>query len=254
MTRDTGSEAMGAEWAPRATPPPLGPGTVHVWCAAIDVVPEALDGLERVLPPDEAARADRFATPALRGCWVASQATLRRILAAYTGAPPERLRFGRGERGKPYLLDPSGTGLRFNHSHSGALALYAVALGTEVGVDVEADRAVSDMDALARRFFSPLEAGTLRSLPAAERPKAFLRAWTRKEAFVKATGRGIAQPLSSFAVAFAPGETPRLLWQHGEPDAPARWTIHDLAPAPGYTAALAVAGTGCGVRTFRWAG
>lgn len=250
--RTRGPREEGRGWSPRVEPPPLPPGEVHVWRAPLDVSAGISGALEHALSPDELERARRFATPALRAGFVASQGTLRRVLAGYLGVPSAVLRFGRGDHGKPFLLEPAGTGLCFNHSHSGALVLVAVVRGVEVGVDVEAPRDLGDMLALARRFFSPAEAATLAALAPGDRPAAFLTAWTRKEAFVKATGRGITQPLSSFSVAFAPGEPARLVAQDGEPEAPRRWVIHDLDPAPGYAAALALQCAGCTVRTFTW--
>src|SRR5436309_2618986 len=74
-----------------------------------------------------------------------------------------------------------------------------------------------------------IEVATLRSQPAAERPRAFLRCWTRKEAFIKARGDGLSLPLHDFDVEFAPGRVPALLRTAWSTDEPSEWTIHDLS-------------------------
>ena len=99
---------------------------------------------------------------------------------------------------------------------------------------------VADDLAIAERYFAPAESAALRQLPAEERQQAFLRCWTRKEAYLKARGDGIPGGLSGFDVSFAPGEPPALLRTLDDPDEARHWTLFDVAPAPGYTAAIAI--------------
>ena len=101
--------------------------------------------------------------------------------------------------------------LRFNLAHSHELALYAFTRGREIGVDIEYLRALPDADQIADRFFSARENATLQALPASQRRQAFFNCWTRKEAYIKAIGKGLSQPLDQFEVSLAPGDPARLL-------------------------------------------
>jgi 4'-phosphopantetheinyl transferase len=142
--------------------------------------------------------------------------------------------------------------LHFNLSHSHELGLLGVTRAREVGVDVEHLKPMDDLRAIAARFFAAAENASLLALPAAEHQGAFFRCWTRKEAFIKATGRGLAQPLDGFAVSLAADEPARFLDIAGDPDALARWTLYDLRPPAGYAGALVVEGAAGAVRVRAW--
>ncbi len=216
----------------------MAPGEVHLWRIALDAAPGgAADEGERLLGPDERARAARFRRPEDRRRFVAAHVALREILGGCLGLAPGRVRLVAGPGGKPRL--PAGP-LRFSLAHSGALALCAVARGREVGVDVERVRGDIDVAALARRFFSPPEVAELEALPAAERTGGFYRLWTLKEAYLKARGDGLALPLDTFSISLA-GPRPVLL-DAGRPAG--SWSLATLEAGPGYAAALAVEGTG----------
>jgi len=124
-------------------------------------------------------------------------------------------------------------------THSGDVAMIALTLGREIGVDVEQIRPLSDMERIADRFFCPEEASEVMAVPHVERARAFFRCWTRKEAYIKATGDGLSAPLSSFRVTVRPELPARFVSvQHSAAEAEA-WTLHDLQVAVGYAAALA---------------
>jgi 4'-phosphopantetheinyl transferase len=207
--------------------------------------------LARLLGAEERARAERFHFARDRDRYVASHGMLRSVLGRYAGQPGPALRFAAGPHGKPALALPAGSDLRFNLSHSGDLALLAVARGREVGVDVEqvAERAWMEV---ARRFFSSREQSLLAELPDGARPEAFFRCWTRKEAYIKARGLGLHANLTAFDVSLAPGEPAALLRAADDPVGPEGWQLVDLAPAPGYAGALAVEGDGWGVACWDW--
>lgn len=237
-------------WGPRpAAPGPPPPGEVHVWRARVEADDGVLGRLERTLSPQERERAERFRFDTHRRAYVVGRGTLRAILARYLGEEPARLRLATGAHGKPFLADGS---LRFNLSHSGDLALYAVATGVEVGVDIERITAGVNHEALAARFFSPRERDELLALPAATRRDAFFACWARKEAVVKAVGDGLSMGLSDFDVTVAPGEPPRLVEVRGRPDETRRWALRALDVGPGYAAALAVEGAVSTVRCWEW--
>jgi 4'-phosphopantetheinyl transferase len=129
--------------------------------------------------------------------------------------------------------------VRFNASHSGGLALFAITLDREIGVDIEHVRPMRDLEGIAARFFSTRETADLMSLPEDQREEGFFRCWTRKEAYIKAIGDGLSVPLDSFAVSLEPGEAARMIQLGGSAGRAAAWSMHDLVIAPGYAAALA---------------
>jgi 4'-phosphopantetheinyl transferase len=223
---------------------------VEVWAVALDGSASTED-LRPSLSPDEHERADRFHFERDRRRFIRARGVLRRLLAGYLDAEARDLTFSYGSHGKPALSGRFAGALTFNVSHSHELALIAVGGGVEMGVDVEAVRAMDDAEHIASRFFSPREAAQLCALPAAVRNEAFFACWTRKEAYLKALGSGLAKPLDEFDVAFAPGEIPALM-VHGDARETARWSIRELAPEPGYAGALVTEGRAAAVRCRRW--
>jgi 4'-phosphopantetheinyl transferase len=193
------------------------------------------------LSPDERARAERFHFARDRDHFIAGRGLLRVILARYLETEPGTLRFEYGRHGKPRLASTAGDGIRFNVAHSRGLALYAVAVGRELGVDIERIEPRLEQG-IAERFFSPGEIATLRSLPPPVQREAFFACWTRKEAYVKARGEGLTLGLDQFEVSMCPGEPAALLHTASDPDEARRWSLQELAPGPGYAAALAVEG------------
>lgn len=232
-------DAPRAEWM-RAPAPVLLEGIAHVWRIDLGRHPDESDWA--LLSPEEERRAHRFFADRHRMPFVVAHSALRRILARYTSTPAHALTFLTAENGKPWV-DTSETRARrleFNLSHSGAVGLVAVARGHRLGVDVERwDTDVEHLE-LAERFFSPSERHALRSL--AHSPPAliagFFAAWSRKEAYLKATGHGISRGLHHFDVSVEPGEPARLLADRLEPHAVSRWAMTELLPADGYSAAL----------------
>jgi 4'-phosphopantetheinyl transferase len=210
------------------------PGEVHVYIADLDGDPADAS----VLSEDECARAARFHFDRDRRRFVAGRSALRSLIASYLDVPAADIAFSYGPQGKPFV---SGSTLSFNVSHSGPAAVFAFGPCDELGVDVEIlDHARYD-DGVAERFFSPREVATLQALAKAERADAFLRCWTRKEAFIKARGEGLSLPLHEFDVAFAPGTRPQILRTAWSAHEPAEWTLCDISGfCPGAIAALAV--------------
>ncbi len=211
---------------------------VHVWAARLDDLSEA--ALRSPLSADERTRGGRFHFERDQRRFVAARGLLRVLLGQYLEADPAGLCFGYGPQGKPFLEEHGE--LRFNVSHSGGLALLAFARGREVGVDVEQERPLPEWEDIAGRYFSAWEVAELRRLRADERGPAFFRCWTRKEAFIKATGEGLSRPLDAFCVSLAPGEPARLRRVVGEPEALRRFRLEDLRPGPGFAGALAIEG------------
>jgi 4'-phosphopantetheinyl transferase len=200
---------------------------VHLWALDLTRSPGEVGGL---LPSEDLRRAEQ-AGPR----WVVARAGMRGVLARYLDEDPAALRFD--ERGKPALDPPSP--LRFNLSHSGDVALVAVATEREVGVDVEEVKRRRDAAALARRTMVAAERAAIDE--ADDQLLAFHRHWVAKEAFAKATGRGIASPRSFEVQLDAPGG-PRIAQVGGDEDEARRWSLHMLDVAEPYVAALVTEG------------
>ena len=263
MSGDTNSNHRGGAASDHRTPNDaarpdstwrLGRDDVHVWRVPLAAPAARASSLERLLSPDERARADRFAFPDLRRRYVVGRGTLRSILERCTGVPAAVVRFRYGPRGKPALDEPPRPDvIRFNASNSHELALIAVTRGREVGVDLEwTERPISDLEQLAEHVFSPAERAALRTLPAELRLAGFYAGWTRKEAFVKARGDGLALPLDAFDVSLAPDSPAALLAGRGQAADVDRWELRALDVGLGYTAALVVEGRGCQVVIRDW--
>jgi len=216
---------------------------VHLWRVDLEAIGTEESRWQELLSVDEFARAARFHFPRDRQRFVAGRAFLRIVLAGYLATEPRALSFSYSGKEKP-SLSPSyaGSDITFNLSHSGSIALFAFARHRETGVDVEQVRNNSDLDAIARRFFSADEQRQLTALTAAERVDAFFRGWTRKEAFIKATGDGLSLPRSQFDVSLAPGEANALRATRPDEAEAARWLLREVPAGPGYVAAICVRG------------
>ena len=160
---------------------------IDVWTVHLAGLPaggELLDAAER-------GRWQRLRTAGLRDRFAAAHWARRRILADHLGVDPAGLRFVTGRWGKPELANQ---GVFHSLSHSGGVAMVAVSHAAPVGVDVEALRPDLPAGRLARTFFPPPEAGSVR---AATDPVArYVRLWTRKEAAGKVTGIGLDRALA----------------------------------------------------------
>lgn len=238
-------------WREARRPASLAADEIHVWRIPLDGVGPSQDEAQALLSADEQERWGRFHFARDRRRFERARVALRVILAAYLDEEARRIRFAFGTHGKPELAEPSGE-VGFNLSHSGDLALLAVAGRREVGVDVEAVRPVCDAEAIAERFFSPAENAALRQLPPQGRLDAFFRCWTRKEAYLKALGEGLARPLDGFDVSLEPDAPARLLKVHADPQEASRWWLTALEPGPGYVGALAACGRGWRPSLWEW--
>jgi 4'-phosphopantetheinyl transferase len=224
------------------------PREVHVYDIDLSLDEFAVERFSCLLDSGERAQAARFATAALRRGYVASHGNLRLVLGRYLGTGPGEVRFVRGQQGKPSLDSSHGSTLRFNLSHSGEKCLIAITEGREVGVDVERIRALDDWREIAERFFAKRETTRLSSLPAALVKTAFFATWSRKEAYIKALGLGLALDLGAFEVEVDPRKEARLLWTLHEPTGPEQWCMRNIDVGAEYCAAVAVQGQHCDVR------
>jgi 4'-phosphopantetheinyl transferase len=219
---------------------------IHVWHSSLDWEEKVLGRLESRLSQEEKARADRFHFVNDRNRFVAARGLLRELLGKYLHQAPTGLEFSYGEHGKPCLSGgDASSGLCFNLSHSAGLVVYAIAKERNLGIDVEHVRRESAGEDIAKRYFSAREVSDLRTLPPEERVEGFFHCWTRKEAYLKATGMGLQIPLDSFAVSLFP-EKPAHFLGGVEP----HWHLAAYHPAEGYVAAVVYDGAPCSLKYF----
>jgi len=246
---------IGASWAEATAQLPSLSGGVHVWGARLDVPEAQPSRLESVLSAEEIARADRYHRALDRRRFVGARGILRLVLGRYLQEDPARIRI-EGEPGEKPALAANDRRLRFNLSHAADVVAIAVADGREVGIDVESPERAIRCDVISARYFPPEEHAELRRLPEAERGAAFLRSWVCKEAFAKATGRGLSG-IAIRTVRFNPSATARGPLEGITPDtqrALAPWTSIELPPLYGCPGALVVEGSGWSPAFWLWRG
>jgi 4'-phosphopantetheinyl transferase len=219
----------------------LGENEVHVWKASLDPPAGIIERLNLLLSEDEHQRSERFYHATDRHQFVAGRGILRRILSAYLELAPDELKFEYNQYGKPFLSpDRGGSKLDFSLSHSNGMALYVVARGRRVGIDIEFAQEDFATLEIAERFFSKEEIESLKAVPITRRTDAFFNCWSRKEAYIKAIGMGVSYPLDGFTVSVDPGTTPALLRVASDASEAARWKMYELEVSNRHAAALIV--------------
>jgi 4'-phosphopantetheinyl transferase len=211
-------------------------GDVHVWLASIDGA--ILDDAAFVgrLSDEELNRARQLVFDVDRRRFLISHLLLRALLGRYVGKDAATIQLTHSALGKPLLAEAAR--VDFNLAHSGGLAAYVFGLDQQVGIDVEQIRPTLDVQALAERYFTPLEARAIRETAEKDRPVRFFTYWVRKEAVLKATGYGLRVPLSAVDVTGdqSRGGAVARLRVGTTPD----WHIVDLPVSEEYRAAAAV--------------
>lgn len=232
-------------WLSAPTNLTLLPDEIHVWRIELEQPEPQLQNLAATLSSDETARAERFYFQEHRQRFIAGRGILRTILGRYLGIQPSQVQFNYQQRGKPVLADTFiNSGLAFNLSHSQGLGLCAVNCTRPIGVDLEYIRPMSDLEALAKRFFLPREYDMLRSLSPNQQQEVFFRYWTCKEAYLKATGDGLSQ-LEQIEVSLTPTEPAKL-------EISEDWSLFELVPANNYLAAVAVPNCGWNLKYWQY--
>jgi len=199
---------------------------VCVRACRLDVPDRARLELAACLAPAELERAARLRSTLDRERFLVARAWRRHALAELLDRRADEVEFVADQNGKPRV---AGSDLRFSASRSAGIAILAISRGVEVGVDVEAIRAIDDLDRLARRFMSVSERAALAARPATRRQAGWFDCWTRKEAYVKGSGAGLSLPLAGVEV-----------WSGDErPVTVAGWRVLNIRVAPGFAAAVA---------------
>lgn len=220
--------------------PVIREGEVHLSYTADDVQNERLLAVySSLLTPEERIRHDRFRFERDRRRFLITRALIRWVLSEHTGISPEAFMFGANAWGKPEIRKPYGLPLHFNAAHTPGMVACIVALGHEVGVDVEdTTRPVETID-LATLFFSKSETEELRALPLPFRHERFFDYWTLKEAYVKGRGMGLSMPLHKFTIQLSRTSHPAVV---AEPDIDdgTNWQLRLVSPTPRHRLASAV--------------
>lgn len=229
----------------------LGATVVHVWRVPLDAPATLLPRLWLMLDHMERARARGLLLHRDRVRFVVAHAALRTILAHYLQQQPSEVCFQVGVYGKPMVAGTLRPRLDFNLAHSADLAVCAVARDREVGIDLERIQPTA-LDDLAQRFFSPAEQAALGALPPAQRVLGFFQCWTRKEAYLKADGHGLALPLDSFDVSVAPGAPAAVLAVRGTAHIATDWSLRELDVGAEYSGAIAALGGDWQLERYHW--
>ena len=242
-------------WLPQRTTLPLRANEVHVWLASLETNEEQRRMFRNALSSEETERACRFRFEKDRESFIATRGILKTLLAGYLNMAAGKVMLAYGPHGKPELsAEACSRPVRFNVSHSRGFALFAFALYCDIGVDIEFRRQDIAADHIAERFFSPGEKAYLEKLPPGMKERGFFTCWVRKEAFLKATGRGLSYGIDRVEVSMDPESPASLVSVGGSEGDAALWSLHDLPVAPGYAAALAVKGHGFNLFLLQWSG
>lgn len=210
--------------------------TVWVWTVQLDARDCAWHW--ELLSGDERERASRFRFAIHRNRYVRCRGAVRLILGQALRCQPQAVRLAYSPFGKPELAACHRTDdLRFNVSHCENFAVIAIARGVSVGVDVEHAGRLADFDDIARGVLPEIDYRELTAAGPNQRARVFYRSWTRREAWLKATGQGISKGMKHFSFVPTPMNSLRVVDQNGS--VIDDWHVRDLAlPAP-YLGALA---------------
>lgn len=206
--------------------------TVDIWYLYKSQLLSLPFNWRKILSTEELSRADRFRFDEDKETFTIYHACKRIILAKYLKKLPHEIEISIRDTGKPFLKNNE---LFFNLSHTKNVAIFAVTLHTEIGVDIEYIKKTNNFLEIAKRFFHQNEYKKLKNMPDAEQQDYFYLAWTAKEAILKATGQGISAGLNSFWI--APHLSEKHLLTHSYPQ---NITLLRLNSPKNYLASLAI--------------
>jgi 4'-phosphopantetheinyl transferase len=217
--------------------------SADVWVVPLRANRQLVAELRQTLSPDEVERALRFRAEDDRDLFIVGRGILRNILSRYASEAAEELVFRYGSKGKPYLRDR--VDVQFNLAHSGGFAVYGIS-GEELGVDIELVKPSTDWRKISQRFFSPREVEELERLDPTQQVRGFFSCWTRKEAYIKAIGEGVAT-LAKFCAGAQPSPSEGAIDEEGKPR---EWYFKDLNVGYEHAAAIVTRFDQCRIRLF----
>src|SRR5271156_3414348 len=206
-------------------------GHMVVWIAHVSKALDSLIFLEPCLDMRDRERAARFRFSEDRARFVLGRGLLRKCLGHYLQQTPETIELASTDRGRPIL--PHDETIQFSISHTHDLVAVALTTGGQIGIDLEYMKTPSDLPELAKRIFSEEDLQIFQALPDSETLAAFFRAWTRKEAYLKARGEGIAEGLRQISVSLGPEEISSIR-DARDKSAARTWQLVDLPVPPDY--------------------
>jgi 4'-phosphopantetheinyl transferase len=242
-----------ADWHPAPDIPRLGAEDVHLWRALLNIPSDEIADLQEQLSPEERDRAARYKFPKDKRRFIVGRGILRRILSRYLAIIPQDIQIHYGAHGRPLIEETQNSvDLRFSVSHAEDLVLYALTRGRSIGVDLEYIREDFDVLKIADNFFSEGETTTLQTLPSKMRGEGFYRAWTRKEAYLKACGSGLAINPRQVEVSLVPDDPAVILRINGKTQNTQAWSLLHLDLPPHFIGAVAVEGNEWSLSCWNW--
>ena len=227
--------------------PELSDDYIYVITIALDLIDEEIQLLLPFLSKEEKERAYRFKFEKHQRRYIAARGSLRKILAGQLNLKPAEIDLIYSKTGKPLISeDQNKKNILFNLSHSHELAVIALTLNKQVGIDLEYLTDKKDLLGLAKRFFTNKEYEIIFSLAKDKQNEAFYRAWTRKEAYLKATGEGISG-IEKIEVSVIEKEPPKIL---NTPSETGDWSLFNIQIPDNYIVSLAVKGHDLKVKQF----
>lgn len=223
----------------------------HVWLVNIDQQTHKINNYWRVLNSEEQQKANLFKFEKDRSCYIIARAVLRILLGNYLAKPPESIVFKTIKNGKPFVYNSKD--VQFNISHSKNCILLGFVKKHQIGIDVEYTKRPIEVELIAKSFFAEEEVNNLLALDKCYQNEAFYNCWTRKEAFIKALGDGLAFPLNEFVVSLDCEKTAILLntkWNEKEKE---NWTLEAIQVQKNYTAAMAIKGKIVAIECYKYA-
>lgn len=233
---------------------PVCPGLTEVdlWWARVPQGPDLVEESSYFLTQQELERAGRIRDLPSRHRYLAGRVALRRLLGTYLGRDPRRISIKLSPEGKPNLGDGEPHEVTFNLSHSGEWVLLAFSTRASVGVDVESVAGFHDLEGVAARVLTRGELAELRALSSGLRIDAFFRAWTRKEALLKALGTGLGGGATQLPTGMGtPGPTGGTEVIVRPPGRSDDWSVVGVKAPVGYCAAVAKEGVPLRIRSTR---
>jgi 4'-phosphopantetheinyl transferase len=216
----------------------LDDNAIHVWQIGLLAVESLIARCRTFLDPAEQERAGRYIHDVHRNRFLVARSALRLLLGRYLGRDPHEVTFAYNAHGRPEISPAPEPPLAFNLSHSGDTALLAVTRLPGVGIDLEYHRKPDRIEDLAERFFAAAEVRQWRALPNELRLAGFFAGWSRKEAYIKAHGRGLNYPLDRFVLSLDPREPARIIETLDDSTEAGRWRIENLSCPEHCSAAL----------------
>ena len=211
---------------------------IHVWHIDLNISSDAIDASKNYLSLDELSRADTLSNTAVQRRFIARRALLRIILAKYLSKPVLEIAFSYTPQRKLYLGN-NPLNLTFNLSHCEDECLVAISLGYNVGIDIERTGRIKNYLSVVSLSLSQYEQDEILNYPKHEQEAAFIRVWTRKEAYTKAIGDGLLYAFPLFSIS-SDAFSPQLIEDKNNKNNELTWSLHNIEVMKPYCACVCV--------------